>query len=148
MSLKDLCSRLGGAFKKRKYEDVEWEVCRIPIRGETPYQKRGNIYEILQEISEFAQSELNLEKFSLGTTFSVSKSSSQHEAHVEGKITMDVPGNITAIELEYNTEQKIYHLTPITKRGRGCTLFFSKYYIGGYCDRNSTSLYTEGSIFF
>ena len=145
MSLKDLCSRLGGVFKKRKYDDVEWEVCRIPVKGETSYQKKGAIHEILQGISEFAESELGLEKFSLGATFSVSKSS-QYEAHVEGKITMDVPENITAIELEYNTEQRVYHLTPITKRGRGCTLFFSKYYIGGYCDRNSTSLYTEGNI--
>lgn len=148
MSLRELCNRLGGKFRKRKYDEEEFEVCRIPIEAETPYQKRMEVHRIFNEIAKFAESELGLTNLSLGSTINLSKAGASYSAHIDGTLTAEEPKDVTAIEIEFNPKEEVYLVTPITKRGRGCTLFFSKYKIGGYCDKNKTYISVEGSIFY
>ena len=148
MSLKDLCNKLGGVFRKRKYEEEEFEVCRIPVEVEAPYQRRIEIHRIFSEIAKFAESELGLTNLSLGSTINLTKTTPGYVARSDGRLTAYDPESVTAIEIEYDPKENIYHVTPITKRGRGCTLFFGKYQIGGYCDKNKTYLSVESSVFY
>jgi len=148
MGLRELCDKLGGRFKVERYDDEEYEVCRIPITGEKFSERQMKIHEVVTNIAELAKEELGLEDLSLGSTLHFSKWSRTDAAHVKGLVGTEDPKKIRAIEIEYDRKEKVYRVTPISVRGRGCTLIFGKYVIGGECEKNDSRLLVEGSVFF
>jgi len=142
MDLKELCSRLGsrlgGSFKEE-----EWQTCRVKIDPENASRELRAVFE---EIVKLAKEELKLEADYLGGRFRVRKDKRDGTAGVDGMLVIYNPEDVKAIVISYDPEHRTYHITPITKRGRGCTLVMKKYGIDGYCDKNNTEVTVEGFV--
>ena len=134
--VKELCEKVGGDLRFLKQEEIL--VCRVNISS--PQQA----YNLFEEVSDFIARKYGFEKTGLGTEFSFWKDTSN--GNIRGAIDVSERDrrNLKALEISYDGD--FIEITPISKRGRGCTLYLNKNTLGVYCEKNGCYASAEGSL--
>jgi len=140
--VEELCNRFGGKLREAPEEEI---VCRISFTS--PQQAQS----VFQDVSEYLAKKLGFEKTGLGTQFRLSKTT--NSGFMEAGINVgNAYGYITkALEIRYAKDafgKPFLELTPITKKGRGCTLYLGINTLGVYCEKNGCYASAEGCLWY
>jgi len=129
LDLRSFCERFGGRFR----ETEKWLECRIKTDGTRP----GKIFDEIADLIEETWGSRSIRTLS---GFDLRLEGCSGYSSADGDVRIYQLEELKAIEIAFDKEHGEYHLTPVTKSGRGCTLVFGKYTVGGYCDKNKTEI--------